>query len=200
MLGSMGGIEALSVADLFCGSGAMGAEALSRGASHVTFVDHDQAALAAVRANLAAAGLVQPPTGGPEAARSSPAPGHAGRRATLVRAELPGWLDRSPAFDLVLCDPPYRFSAWEALLESLRCDVGVLESSTPVPVPSGWRVTRSRRYGGTLVTVVRRTDLHDGGPPFVGAGTSDVPASALPASPSAPSAPPAPPTPPTTRS
>lgn len=136
ILGSMGGVEGLHVADLFCGSGALGIEALSRGAESATFVDRDPAALAAVRANLDAVGL-----------------DHA--RVTLVRAALPTWLEAGEVFDLVLCDPPYRFDRWEELLGSLRAGTAVLESSEPVPVPEGWLDARVRRYGGTLVTVLQ---------------------------------------------
>lgn len=139
VLGSMGGVEGATVLDLFCGSGALGLEALSRGAAHVTFVDHDTAALAAVRTNLAATGL-------------------AGSDVSLVRAELPGWLGRAPRADLALCDPPYAFSDWDTLLSALRSEVAVLESSGPIEPPGGWMVARSRRYGGTLVTVVRMSD------------------------------------------
>jgi 16S rRNA (guanine966-N2)-methyltransferase len=139
VLGSMGGVEGATVLDLFCGSGALGLEALSRGAAHVTFVDHDTAALAAVRTNLAATGLDR-------------------HDVSLVRAELPGWLGRSPQVDLALCDPPYAFSDWDTLLSALRAEVAVLESSAPVEPPHGWDVARSRRYGGTLVTVVRMPD------------------------------------------
>lgn len=135
ILGSMGGVAGLRVLDLFCGSGALGAEALSRGAASVTFVDHDTAALAAVRANLAAAGL-------------------ADRESSLVRAELPGWLGRAPEVDLALCDPPYAFDDWHTLLTSLRARTAVLESAGEIDPPDGWMVARSRRYGGTLVTVV----------------------------------------------
>jgi 16S rRNA (guanine966-N2)-methyltransferase len=135
ILGSMGGVAGLRVLDLFCGSGAMGAEALSRGAASVTFVDHDAAALDAVRANLAAVGL-------------------GAVDATLVRAELPGWLGRAPEADLALCDPPYAFVDWATLLGSLRARTAVLESATDIVPPEGWVVVRSRRYGGTLVTVV----------------------------------------------
>lgn len=144
VLGSMGGVEGATVLDLFCGSGALGLEALSRGAAHVTFVDHDAAALAAVRTNLVATGL-------------------AGREASLVRAELPGWLGRAPRVTLALCDPPYAFSDWTTLLSVLQADVAVLESAAPVESPDGWMVARSRRYGGTLVTVVRMSDA-PGGP------------------------------------
>ena len=57
ILFSLGGVDGLLVADLFAGSGAMGIEALSRGAASVTFVDRSPEALAAVRANLASVGL-----------------------------------------------------------------------------------------------------------------------------------------------
>jgi len=146
ILGSMGGVDGAAVADLFCGSGAMGAEALSRGADCVTFVDHDTAALAAVRANLAASGL-------------------ADRDVTVVRAELPGWLSRAGRFDVAFCDPPYAFGDWATLLSALQADVAIVESASPIEVPPGWEVTKSRRYGGTLVTVARTTpsDGHAGG-------------------------------------
>lgn len=137
VLGSMGGAADLGVVDLFCGSGAMGVEALSRGAASATFVDHDPGALEAVRTNLAAVGL-------------------GGEPATVLRAELPEWLERSAPFDVAFCDPPYGFDRWEALLGWLQADVAILESADEIAVPAGWEVTRSRRYGGTLVTVVRQ--------------------------------------------
>jgi 16S rRNA (guanine966-N2)-methyltransferase len=61
ILGSRGGVEGLSVLDLFCGSGALGLEALSRGAAAATFVDQDPGALEAVRTNLDAVGLGDEP-------------------------------------------------------------------------------------------------------------------------------------------
>jgi 16S rRNA (guanine966-N2)-methyltransferase len=138
ILGSAGGVDGLSVVDLFCGSGALGLEALSRGAASATFVDQDLAAVQAVRANLAAVGLAAEP-------------------ATVVRAALPGWLLTAPAFDLALCDPPYDFVGWDDLLGELQADVAVLESSQPISPPGGWMVTKERRYGGTLVTVAHRS-------------------------------------------
>jgi 16S rRNA (guanine(966)-N(2))-methyltransferase RsmD len=136
ILGSYGGVEGLSVVDLFCGSGALGVEALSRGAASATFVDMDPNALEAVRQNLHAVGLAEEPV-------------------SLVRAVLPGWLQGpgAPAFDLALCDPPYDFGEWPALLGALRADVAVFESAAPIPLPEAWVVKRERRYGGTLVTV-----------------------------------------------
>jgi 16S rRNA (guanine966-N2)-methyltransferase len=141
ILGSLGGVEDLEVVDLFCGSGALGLEALSRGAASATFVDADPEALAAVRHNLEAVGL-------------------AGESATLVRATLPGWLAAAPgrSFDLALCDPPYDFDDWADLLLGLQADLAVMESSAAIPLSTGWVVTKERRYGGTLITVVQRTN------------------------------------------
>ena len=141
ILGSLGGVAGLEVVDLFCGSGALGVEALSRGAASVTFVDHDPDALAAVRQNLQAVGLDD-------------------ASATLVRASLPAWLQTGATasrFDLALCDPPYDFTDWLALLDALRAETAVLESAQAVALPSGWMVARERRYGGTLVTVAQRS-------------------------------------------
>ena len=138
ILGSMGGVQELSVADLCCGTGALGIEALSRGAASVTFVDRSPEAIEAVRANLAAVGLADAPV-------------------RLVRGVVPGWLAGEHPFDLVLCDPPYEFDEWTALLEGLVADIAVLESAGPVDPPPRWVVQRERRYGGTLVTVVRPT-------------------------------------------
>ena len=154
ILGSQGGVEGLRVLDLFCGSGALGVEALSRGAASATFVDLDPDALDAVRENLTAVGLDD-------------------ADATLVRAALPGWLrtgigNQNPgtghAYDLALCDPPYDFSDWPALLEALDSATVVMESSSPIARPDTWVVARERRYGGTLITVAHhRGDAGDTG-------------------------------------
>ena len=140
ILGSQGGVEGLTVVDLFCGSGALGVEALSRGAASSTFVDLDPDALAAVRRNLDAVGLGEEPV-------------------TIVRAALPWWLESAAAgaFDLALCDPPYNFDDWPALLGVLRADAVVMESAAPIALPEAWVVARERRYGGTLVTVAHRS-------------------------------------------
>ncbi len=152
ILGSQGGVVDLRVVDLFCGSGALGLEALSRGAASATFVDLDPGALAAVQQNLDAVGL-------------------ADADVTLVRAALPAWLEGIPAagrgFDLALCDPPYDFADWPALLEVLDAETVVMESSSPIALPDTWVVARERRYGGTLITVAhQRSDA--GGAPLEG--------------------------------
>ncbi|HEY6473455.1 MAG TPA: RsmD family RNA methyltransferase [Acidimicrobiales bacterium] len=147
ILGSQGGVVDLRVVDCFCGSGALGLEALSRGAASATFVDLDPDALAAVRQNLDAVGL-------------------ADADVSLVRAALPGWLlgptTAARTFDLALCDPPYDFADWPALLEALDAETVVMESSSPIALPDTWVVARERRYGGTLITVAhQRGDAAD---------------------------------------
>jgi len=137
ILGSMGGVGGLRVVDLFCGSGALGIEALSRGAVHVTFVDADRDALAAAAANLEAVGLDR-------------------AAATFTRASVPGWT--VPQVDLVLMDPPYAMADPEAVLASVRAEIVVLESRREPQIPEGWVVHRQRRYGSTLVTVLT-TDI-----------------------------------------
>ena len=129
---SMDAVEGASVLDLFAGSGALGIEALSRGAASATFVDDDPQAVATVKANLASTGL----DGG-----------------TVVRADALRWLDGAPAFDLALVDPPYEFDAWDEVLGLLRAGVLVAESNRTIELGPGWRVVRSRRYGGTVVTL-----------------------------------------------
>ncbi len=141
MLFSLGGVEGLQVADLFAGTGALGIEALSRGAAAVTFVEHDPAAVEVLRANLVSVGLG-------DAERTGD--------AAVVRADVDRWVASTASrYDLVFCDPPYAYAGWEALVPRLPADLVVLESGTPLDAPPGWAVLRSKRYGGTIVTVAR---------------------------------------------
>jgi 16S rRNA (guanine966-N2)-methyltransferase len=135
-LGSLGALEGATVLDLFAGSGALGIEALSRGASAVTFVDHDAKAIATLRANLQATGLAD--------------------GATVLRADATRF--EGGPFDLALLDPPYAFDddAWARLLSGLDAHIAVLESDHEVPLPAPWEVLRVKRYGGTVVTIARR--------------------------------------------
>ncbi len=142
-LGSLGAVEGAVVLDLFAGSGALGIEALSRGAERCTFVDSDRAARAAVAANLAATGL---------AGRATVVAGSAERHL----AEL---AEQGMVVDLALLDPPYDFDGWAALLETLPADLAVVESNRPVEVPAGWERLRTKRYGRTQVAVLERATL-----------------------------------------
>jgi 16S rRNA (guanine966-N2)-methyltransferase len=143
VLGSLVDLDGMSVVDLFAGSGAMGIEALSRGAASTVFVEDAPAALGAIRDNLAALGIED--------------------RARVVREDVLVFLGRPHQFDLALCDPPYDFSSWEGVLTRLHAPVAVLESRRPVEVPVGWEVVKNKRYGGTLVTVVRSLGAHEKG-------------------------------------
>jgi 16S rRNA (guanine966-N2)-methyltransferase len=141
MLFSLGGVDDLQVADLFAGTGALGIEALSRGAASVTFVDRDPASLDLIRQNLASVGL-------PDAERDGD--------AAVVRADVESWLGSTVSrYDLVLCDPPYAFDGWENLIRRLPGDLVVLESGAELPEVDGWGVLKFKRYGSTIVTVAR---------------------------------------------
>jgi 16S rRNA (guanine966-N2)-methyltransferase len=133
-LGSRDAVDDARVADLFAGSGALGVEALSRGAAHATFVDRDRAAREAVRRNVEACGVAD--------------------RATIVAGTVERWLaglGPGERFDLAFCDPPYAFDGWPGLLAALRADLVVVESDRPVDLPAGWALDREARYGGTWV-------------------------------------------------
>jgi 16S rRNA (guanine966-N2)-methyltransferase len=134
-LGSMGVIEGATVLDLFAGSGALGIEALSRGAARATFVDRSKEAVEAVKANLERTGL-EP-------------------RSKVVRGDatsvLSGWT--GPLVDLALLDPPYDHVAWDELLGSVPARVVVVESDHLVAIPERFQLLRDRRYGSTVVQI-----------------------------------------------
>jgi 16S rRNA (guanine966-N2)-methyltransferase len=142
-LGSLGAVEGAAVLDLFAGSGALGIEALSRGAAHATFVEPDRRARRCIEENLAATGLAD--------------------RARVVGARAEAFLAGAPAgapaegarWDLALLDPPYAFDAWPRLLAALPADLAVVESDRPVALGAGWDVVRERRYGTTFVLFAR---------------------------------------------
>jgi 16S rRNA (guanine966-N2)-methyltransferase len=130
------------VADLFAGTGALGIEALSRGAAHCTFVERDRSVVRTLRANLDHLGIAD---------RSRVVTGDA-----LAQA---GTLD----VDLVLADPPYDFDQWPRLLASLRAPFLVAEAGRPLEsteglADAGWEATRGKRYGRTWVTFFERAD------------------------------------------
>ena len=115
-------IDGARVLDGYAGTGAIGIEALSRGAAHVTFVEHDRRAQALIAGNLTACGV---------------ADGYAIIRAGIVRAAA----DLPPAtFDLVLLDPPYDDDAAQAIAAVARLLAAngtlVLEHARRNPAPS----------------------------------------------------------------
>jgi 16S rRNA (guanine966-N2)-methyltransferase len=137
---SAGLLDGSRVADLFAGSGALGIEALSRGASSAVFVERDRDALRALRQNIDVLGLDD--------------------RTTVVPTDVLAWVSAMRNVDLVLVDPPYSFDGWDRLLGLVQVPVVVAEAAAAVTPPSGWDVMRLRRYGRTWVTVLERVTSH----------------------------------------
>ena len=136
-LHSLGVLEGADVLDLYAGSGALGLEAVSRGAASATFVESAPAAQAALRANIAATGF--------------------GDRCRVVPGEVMAELPRlGEGYDVALCDPPYGFDAWPELLSKLSADVIVAESHEAVVIGPGWDVVKQQRYAGTVVVIASR--------------------------------------------
>jgi 16S rRNA (guanine966-N2)-methyltransferase len=138
-------IEGATVLDLFAGSGALGIEALSRGAASVTFVDQQARGLAILRQNLDALGFKE--------------------RAHVVRGEVVRWLEASPdairSADFVFLDPPYEDVVMDRSLKVLDRELAagtvLAEHSRRQSLPTleRLRIDRQRRYGDTLVTVLK---------------------------------------------
>ena len=116
LVSRLGSFDGLRVADLFAGSGALGLEALSRGAAHVTFIENDMAAVKAIQANLAKFGAT---------ARADV------RLASALK--LPPAL----AYDLILADPPYSPKASIAAIASI--------TRAHWLAPGGWLAIETQR-------------------------------------------------------
>jgi 16S rRNA (guanine(966)-N(2))-methyltransferase RsmD len=135
-------IAGATVLDLYAGSGALGLEAISRGAASAVFVEADQRAANVITQNIAALGVPQATV----------------RRGTVAKVLSGG---TAHPVDLVLADPPYEVGAAEveAALVALadggwatHGTVVVVEraaSSPPLAWPDGWQVWPSRKYGDT---------------------------------------------------
>lgn len=132
-------IEGARVLDLFAGTGALGLEALSRGAAEVTFVDNGTAARALLRENISRA--------------------RAGGNARVFRRDATRLGDCAGApFELVFLDPPYRKALGERALASALAGGWIApgarlvwEEGAPVEPPAPLRLLDSRRYGDTWV-------------------------------------------------
>jgi 16S rRNA (guanine966-N2)-methyltransferase len=144
LVSRLGSFEGLRVADLFAGSGALGLEALSRGAAECVFVEQDRAALDALRANVAKLGAT------------------ADIRAQSVLALPPA----PSAFDLILMDPPYGTSAGAVALDKLA-RTGWIGPATLVSIETardegvdvkGFEAVAVRDYGKARITLLRVKD------------------------------------------
>jgi 16S rRNA (guanine966-N2)-methyltransferase len=139
----LGDVSGVRVLDLFCGTGALAIEALSRGAAEATLVDtHTRLA----RRNVGELDL--------------------GARAEVVRADARAVLRRERGtFDLVFCDPPYRLAdrlgpELDKLIPPRLAEGGrvIAESASRHPLELGLPLRSERRYGDTLVRIHGRTD------------------------------------------
>ena len=138
-------IDGEHVLDLFAGSGAIGIEALSRGAAGVTFVDHEPRGLAILRQNLEVLDLKS--------------------LAQVVRADVVRWLESSPdqlkEAGYVFMDPPYEDPILDRALKAIDRVVTaatvVVEHSRRQELPALTRLhlDRQRKYGDTMVSVLR---------------------------------------------
>jgi 16S rRNA (guanine966-N2)-methyltransferase len=136
-------VSGARVLDLFAGTGALGLEALSRGAARVAFVDDGAAARALLRRNI-------------ERARAMGDTDVWRRDATRLGD------NRGPGYGLVFLDPPYGRALGEAALASAVAGgwlapgaVVVWEEGAPVAAPPGFAPLDARRYGDTTVTFLR---------------------------------------------
>lgn len=143
VLTNYGVIDGARVLDLFAGTGALGLEALSRGAAHVTFVDDGVKAGQLIRQNIAIT-------------RSAD-------KTRLIRRDarkLPG--NKDAPFDLVFLDPPYDKGLGQVALAAIVAGgwladdaLIVWEERSPQTVPEGFTHIDQRRHGDTYVTILQ---------------------------------------------
>jgi len=143
MLTHLDVIDGARVLDLFAGTGALGLEALSRGAAHVTFVDDGRVATGLIRQNIALT--------------------HSAAQTTLIKRDATrlGACPGDP-YDLVFLDPPYGKGLGARALATVQAGgwlaadaLVVFEESAPVPAPQGFTIQDMRKYGDTHVTLLR---------------------------------------------
>jgi 16S rRNA (guanine966-N2)-methyltransferase len=140
----VGSFQGLQVADLFAGTGALGLEALSRGAAHCLFVDNDRNAVASIQRNLATFG--------------------AAARADVRSQGVEHVPPPSQPRDIILIDPPYRTGLAEMAVERILHPGWVaaggivsLETEGPRPsIPAGFSLEAERRFGKAFIFLLRR--------------------------------------------
>ncbi len=157
-----GDVEGARFLDLFAGSGAVGIEALSRGAVQAVFVEQDKRILKALRTNLQRCRITQ-------------------EQAIVIGYDAFRFVERletgKESFDIVFADPPYAGSAAGRVLEALNgakrafCRRFVLEHGEPLGVSGGGllRLDRTRRFGQTRISyfdvgLTMETEDKEGGP------------------------------------
>lgn len=136
--------DGLRVLDLFAGTGALGLEALSRGAAHVTFVDDGRVAQGLIRKNIELT--------------------HSADRTELVRRDATRLGDNPYApYELIFLDPPYGKSLGQKAVAALTAGgwvaddaLLVWEENAPMAAPDGFSRSDSRKYGDTHISLIWR--------------------------------------------
>ncbi len=143
----LGEVEEAIALDLFAGTGALGIEAISRGARRAVFVERERSAIAALEANLTALGI-----------DSSAAEVRRGDALAALRSAR----GRKETYDLIFIDPPYARARQlgQELSAALPSLLGsgariVVESDRRAPLELDAKVERQKRYGDTLITIHR---------------------------------------------
>ena len=139
------GVAGARVLDAFCGAGALGLEALSRGAAQAVFLDNDAAAVACVRRNIAALGV--------------------GGRATVLPADATNPPRAAAACTLAFLDAPYRADLTAPALAALAaagwlapgalCIAETAAKAPPFAAPENFETLDSRRYGKARFAFLR---------------------------------------------
>lgn len=145
LFGVLGDIEDLTALDAFAGSGALGFEALSRGAKEVTLIDNDTNAQRTIHDNIAELGLK--------------------KSARLIKAHVGSWSDNnsSAQFSLVLCDPPYDKLQLLLLQKLVRHIAGggtyVLSWPGKLTLPElvGLKIVQQKSYGDSQLVFYQKT-------------------------------------------
>lgn len=143
LISRLGSFDGLHVADLFAGSGALGIEALSRGAAHCLFAEQDRAALDVLRANIASL--------------------DAGARADVRSASVLSLGPAIRAYDLILMDPPYGTGAGAVALDKLArlgwtgpaTWVVIETAATETVAVAGFEIDAERKVGKAKLTLMQ---------------------------------------------
>ncbi len=131
--------------DAFAGTGALGLEALSRGAVSAHFVENNPRTAAQLRSNIAHIAASEGPIS-----------------AEVIESDLMHWHASPAAFDIVFFDPPFAEDLWQAALARLENDIPLnpevliyIESPNDKALtpPSHWQVRREKRFGATTATL-----------------------------------------------
>ena len=148
LVSRLGSFEDLRVADLFAGSGALGLEALSRGAAKALFVEQDPAAIRAIRSNIA---------------NLQAAPQCDVRAASVMTLRAAPKTGARAAYDLILLDPPYGTGAGGVALDKLL-RLGWIDEATWISLETGVKddvkvrgltVEATRKVGKAQITLLR---------------------------------------------